>query len=129
MWVVIALVLVAVFSKFNVPAQQSTGLSYSDFVKRVENKSVKEVVISGQVVTGVSSSGEKFQTYAPYNDPKMIDELLVNNVKINVKEPYNKISYNSFRLVETKFKNRVSNHSQGQGAPPKSMKDIRAEYC
>jgi len=87
MWVVIALVLVAVFSKFNVPTAQSTGLSYSDFVKKVENKSVKEVVISGQVVTGVSSSGEKFQTYAPYNDPKMIDELLVNNVKINVKEP------------------------------------------
>ena len=87
MWVVIALVLVGVFSKFNVPTAQSTGLSYSDFVKRVENKSVKEVVISGQVVKGVSSTGEKFQTYAPYNDPKMIDELLVNNVKINVKEP------------------------------------------
>jgi cell division protease FtsH len=87
MWVVIALVLVAVFSKFNVPTTQSTGLSYSDFVKRVENKSVKEVVISGQTVTGVSSSGDKFQTYAPYNDPKMIDELLLNNVKINVKEP------------------------------------------
>ncbi len=88
MWVVIALVLVAVFSKFNVPTgQAATGLSYSDFVKRVENKSVKEVVISGQAVTGVSSSGEKFQTYAPYNDPKMIDELLINNVKINVKEP------------------------------------------
>ena len=87
MWVVIALVLVAVFSKFNVPTAQSTGLSYSDFVKRVENKSVKEVDISGQVVTGVSSSGEKFQTYAPYNDPKMIDELLLNDVKINVREP------------------------------------------
>ncbi len=87
MWVVIALVLVAVFSKFNVPTVESTGVSYSDFVKRVENKSVKEVVISGQVVTGVSSSGEKFQTYAPYNDPKMIDELLLNDVKINVKEP------------------------------------------
>ena len=87
MWVVIALVLVAVFSKFNVPTVQSTGLSYSDFVKRVETKSVKEVEISGQVVTGVSSSGEKFQTYAPYNDPKMIDELLLNDVKINVKEP------------------------------------------
>ena len=87
MWVVIALVLVAVFSKFNVPTAQSTGLSYSDFVKRVENKSVKEVEISGQVVTGVSSAGEKFQTYAPYNDPKMIDELLLNDVKINVREP------------------------------------------
>ena len=87
MWVVIALVLVAVFSKFNVPTERSTGLSYSEFVKRVENKGVKEVVISGQTITGLSSSGEKFQTYAPYNDPKLVDELIVNDVKINVKEP------------------------------------------
>ena len=87
MWVVIALVLVAVFSKFNVPTERSTGLSYSEFVKRVENKGVKEVVISGQTITGLSSSGEKFQTYAPYNDPKLVEELIVNDVKINVKEP------------------------------------------
>jgi len=87
MWVVIALVLVAVFSKFNVPTERSSGLSYSDFVKRVENKGVKEVVISGQTITGYSTSGEKFQTYAPYNDPKLVDELILNNVKINVKEP------------------------------------------
>ena len=87
MWAVIALVLVAVFSKFNVPQVQSHGLSYSDFVKRVENKNVKEVEISGQVVTGIDSNGNKFQTYAPYNDPKMIDELLLNDVKVNVREP------------------------------------------
>ena len=87
MWVVIALVLVAVFSKFNVPTTHSTGISYSDFLKRVENKTVKEVDISGQVITGRSTSGEKFQTYAPYNDPKLIDDLVVNDVKINVREP------------------------------------------
>ncbi len=87
MWVVIALVLVAVFSKFNVPQEHSAGLSYSDFIKRVDNKEVKEVDISGQRITGYTSSGEKFQTYAPYNDPKLIDQLYVNDVKINVKEP------------------------------------------
>ncbi len=87
MWVVIALVLVAVFSKFNVPTERSTGMSYSDFIKRVDNKGVKEVVISGQNITGYSTSGEKFQTYAPSYDPKLVDELILNDVKINVKEP------------------------------------------
>jgi len=86
MWVVIALVLVAVFSKFNVPVDQSTGLSYSEFVKNVQNKSVKEVEISGQVITGNGSTG-KFQTFAPYNDPEMINDLLKNDVKIEVTEP------------------------------------------
>jgi len=86
MWVVIALVLVAVFSKFNVPVDQSTGLSYSEFVKNVQNKSVKEVEISGQVITGNGSTG-KFQTFAPYNDPEMINDLLKNDVRIEVTEP------------------------------------------
>jgi len=62
MWVVIALVLVAVFSKFNIPTAPSSGISYSDFIKNVENKSVKEVEISGQNITGIGTSGEKFQT-------------------------------------------------------------------
>jgi len=86
MWVVIAVVLVAVFSKFNVPTAQSNNVSYSEFIDRVQKKAVSEVEISGQNIVGEGSSG-RFQTYAPYNDPKLVDELIVNNVKINVKEP------------------------------------------
>ncbi len=86
MWVVIALVLVAVFSKFNIPQAPSSNISYSDFIKSVENKEVREVVISGQNINGKGTAGD-FQTYAPYNDPKLVDELIVNDVKINVKEP------------------------------------------
>ena len=86
MWVVIAVVLVAVFSKFNVPTAQSNSVPYSEFIDRVQKKSVSEVQISGQNIVGEGSGG-KFQTYAPYNDPKLVDELIVNNVKIDVKEP------------------------------------------
>ena len=88
MWVVIALVLVAVFSKFNdVSTHQTNGITYSDFIKKVDQKAVKEVEISGQTITGYTTTGEKFQTYAPYNDPKMVDDLLSNNVAMRVKEP------------------------------------------
>ncbi len=88
MWVVIALVLVAVFSKFNdVSTRQANGISYSDFIKKVDQKAVKEVEISGQTITGYTTTGEKFQTYAPYNDPKLVDDLLTNNVAMRVKEP------------------------------------------
>ncbi|MEH6455095.1 MAG: ATP-dependent zinc metalloprotease FtsH [Cocleimonas sp.] len=86
MWVVIAVVLVAVFSKFNVPTATSNNLSYSEFIKNVENKGVSEVQISGQNIVGQGSNG-KFQTYAPYNDPKLIDQLIISGAKIDVKEP------------------------------------------
>ena len=58
MWVVIAVVLVAVFSKFNVPTAPSNSLSYSEFIQRVEQKNVNKVQISGQNITGESSSGK-----------------------------------------------------------------------
>ncbi len=88
MWVVIALVLVAVFSKFqDQGAARSVGMSYSDFLGKVKESAVKDVMIRGQVITGVTSSGEKFQTFAPINDPKMIDDLVANNVTINVEPP------------------------------------------
>ena len=86
MWVVIAVVLVAVFSKFNVPTAPSNNLSYSEFIQRVENKTVSQVQISGQNIVGEGSGG-KFQTYAPYNDPKLIDQLIISGAKIDVKEP------------------------------------------
>ena len=88
MWVVIALVLVAVFSKFqDQGASRSVGMSYSEFLGKVKETGVQKVMIRGQVITGVTSSGEKFQTFAPINDPKMIDDLVSNNVIIEVEPP------------------------------------------
>ena len=88
MWVVIALVLVAVFSKFqDQGAARSSAMSYSEFLGKVKDSGVQNVMIRGQVITGVTQSGEKFQTYAPINDPKMIDDLVSNNVTIQVEPP------------------------------------------
>ena len=88
MWVVIALVLVAVFSKFqDQGATRSSAMSYSEFLGKVKNNGVQNVMIRGQVITGITESGEKFQTYAPINDPKMIDDLVSNNVTIEVEPP------------------------------------------
>ncbi len=88
MWVVIALVLVAVFSKFqDQGATRSSAMSYSEFLGKVKDSGVQNVMIRGQVITGITASGEKFQTFAPINDPKMIDDLVANNVTIEVEPP------------------------------------------
>jgi cell division protease FtsH len=88
MWVIIALVLVAVFSKFqDQDSTRSVGMSYSEFLTKVKDSNVQNVMIRGQIITGATSSGEKFQTFAPINDPKMIDDLVSNNVTIEVEPP------------------------------------------
>ena len=88
MWVVIALVLVAVFSKFqDQGVSRASDVSYSEFLSNVKNNNISDVTIRGQVVTGKTTSGSKFQTFAPINDPKMIDDLIASNVAINVEPP------------------------------------------
>ena len=87
MWVVIALVLIGVFSKFQEPTSSSGSLSYSAFLERVKNKEITRVEIQDQTITGYTSSNQVFKTYAPYNDPKMYDELLTNNVEVVVDPP------------------------------------------
>jgi cell division protease FtsH len=87
MWVVIALVLIGVFSKFQEPTSSSGSLSYSAFLERVKGKEITRVEIQDQTITGFTSSNQVFKTYAPYNDPKMYDELLTNNVEVVVDPP------------------------------------------
>ncbi|MEN9500923.1 MAG: ATP-dependent zinc metalloprotease FtsH [Pseudomonadota bacterium] len=86
-WAVIAFVLIAVFSKFSVPAQPAASVPYSDFLINVHNSAVKEVEIKGQTIIGTTNSGEKFVTYSPPDDPKLVDDLMKYNVKFQATKP------------------------------------------
>jgi len=56
------------------------GLAYSDFLARVEDNSVKDVKISGDIVSGTMNNGEAFRTYKPA-DPTLVDRLTRKNVR------------------------------------------------
>jgi cell division protease FtsH len=87
MWVVIALVLIGVFSKFQEPMTSAGDISYSTFLDRVKAKEISRVEVSGQTITGYTGGSQVYKTYAPTNDPKMYDELLSNNVEVKVDPP------------------------------------------
>ena len=84
LWVVIAIVLMTVFNNFGPSTPRTDVLSYSDFIAQVKSGEVAQVTIQDRTIHGVTTSGERFTTYAP-NDPRLIDDLLANNVKIVVK--------------------------------------------
>ncbi len=81
LWLVIAGVLVFVFSNFN--QQQATkSLNYSEFVAAVENGDIKKVKIDGLTIAGEKLNGDKFQTVRPPvqdNDlmPSLLDKKVV----------------------------------------------------
>jgi cell division protease FtsH len=84
LWIVIVLLLFALFNLFQGsttrgPQQQ---LAYSDFIERVEGGEVREVTIKGEQISGHFTDGRNFQTFSP-NDPKMVEDLLANGVRVN----------------------------------------------
>ncbi|MFA5591286.1 MAG: ATP-dependent zinc metalloprotease FtsH [Lysobacteraceae bacterium] len=84
LWVVIAVVLMAVFQSFTPRTTTAQGLSYSEFLTQVRDARVSEVVFSenGRELTGTTKDGGKFSVSLPPNDPKLIDDLVTRNVKI-----------------------------------------------
>jgi cell division protease FtsH len=88
LWVVIAVVLMSVFNNFTPHGTASSStLAYSDFLHEVKGGRVQSVVIKGDEIEGTNFSGNKFKTIMPPNDPKMVDDLLANNVEIRAAEP------------------------------------------
>ncbi|WP_455473979.1 ATP-dependent zinc metalloprotease FtsH [Bartonella sp. B30(2025)] len=83
-WGVIALILIVSFSLFNGDGQRSGGgeVSYSEFLKKVENDEIKSVTIQGQKLTGYTSEFRVISTYAP-RDLGLIQKL--ENKNVNVK--------------------------------------------
>jgi cell division protease FtsH len=87
-WVVIALLLVALFNLFQNPNQRGRGqnIPYSEFITAVENRGVQELTIQGNRIEGILRDGSNsFRTHAPNNDPGLVDRLRASGVKFTVR--------------------------------------------
>ena len=87
LWVVIAVVLMAVFNNFGGRKSVDANIMpYSQFIASVNDGQVKQVSIEGQSITGLLTTGEKFTTFTP-DDPHMVDDLLKNHVEVKAVPP------------------------------------------
>lgn len=86
MWLVIGLTFILLFNLFNKPQNLANSLTYSDFISKIENKTIRSVTISGDVITGKLSDGRSFRTIYPLNDGELMNILRNSGVDIAVKE-------------------------------------------
>jgi cell division protease FtsH len=84
-WVIIAVILMTVFQQFGARQASQTTIAYSDFIQQVKEGQIKEAVIEGNVIRGMSEGGRPYVTYAPSGDIWLTSDLLKSNVKIEVK--------------------------------------------
>ncbi|RLA07101.1 MAG: ATP-dependent zinc metalloprotease FtsH [Gammaproteobacteria bacterium] len=86
LWVVVALVLMSVFSNFSARNNQPNPITYSQFINEVKSGSVQSVRIQGDTLYVVNGSGQSYEVFAPQDD-RMIDDLLANGVEVRAEPP------------------------------------------
>ena len=84
-WAALFVLVILLFNVF-----QSDGLlggrnniTFSDFLTRVDEKTVNSVKMQGRVIEGTSNDGSTFSTYAP-DYPDLVNRLTSNDVNIEV---------------------------------------------
>ncbi|HLB25531.1 MAG TPA: ATP-dependent zinc metalloprotease FtsH [Nitrospirota bacterium] len=85
----LVLTMVLIYHLFSSPQRPEKELIYSDFVQKVEQSDVTEVVIKedeqGMDIAGKLKSGENFKTFAP-KDPGLVSSLKEKGVRISAKK-------------------------------------------
>jgi cell division protease FtsH len=86
LWLVIAMVLMAVFNNF-APEQNRSGqeIDYSVFLDEVERGSVEQVTIDGDAIYIRARNGERYVTYSP-GDPGLVNDLLKADIAIKAQK-------------------------------------------
>ena len=85
LWVVVALLLIALFNMFSGPMSQQTGsrISYSQFINDAKGGQIAAVKVEGNQVTGQFKNGQPFTTVAPDNS-NYVDQLTQSGVQVEV---------------------------------------------
>jgi cell division protease FtsH len=88
LWVVIVLVMLAVFSRYMPSGPQREQLAYSAFLQDVDDGKVDNVVLQGDTIRGVLKDKTQFETYNPEtNYTALIGELMKAHVTITGEPP------------------------------------------
>jgi len=80
LWVVIAVILAAVFSNFSGRGGSSQQIDYSAFLEQVKNGDISNVTFKeGSEIAGKRRNGDAFVTYSPETDNSALIGTLSNN--------------------------------------------------
>lgn len=76
----------SVFQSFGPSESNGRKVDYSTFLQEVNQDQVREARINGREINVTKKDSNRYTTYIPVNDPKLLDNLLTKNVKV-VGEP------------------------------------------
>jgi cell division protease FtsH len=83
-WLVIGLLMMALYNVFQTSSENRgiNEISYTTLISEVSGGNVRDVLISGDEITGTFNDGTKFHSFSP-DDPQLIERLNDQGVNIN----------------------------------------------
>ncbi|MFI4938585.1 MAG: ATP-dependent zinc metalloprotease FtsH [Candidatus Berkiellales bacterium] len=87
LWLIIAVILMSVFSNFGPRHAPVNKLTYSEFLDQVDKNEVKSVTIENRQIRGINRNNENFITYMPFTDDLLLGELRKHSVDFSGKAP------------------------------------------
>ena len=86
LWIVVAVVLMAVFRSFAPPGAGSGEVAYSTFIQEVHDGRISKVHIGQDEVSlqVTRTDGSRYRVNAPRRDQKLMDDLLADDSRIEV---------------------------------------------
>jgi len=88
LWLIIAVILMSVFSNFGPRHVQVAKIPYSQFIEQIKKGDVKSVTIDNRQIRGASRNDDSFVTYIPMqDDPYLLKELMDHKVVVMGKAP------------------------------------------
>jgi cell division protease FtsH len=102
LWVIVVLLLLALFTLFQNPGRRTTGqdISFSQLLNEVDQGRVRDVLIQGPEIHGTFTNGRSFQTYGPApSDSSLIQQLYSKGVSITFRPQQTDVPWFVWLLV------------------------------
>jgi cell division protease FtsH len=85
--VIMILLAVSLWLSYGSKRETVTKESYSNFMLRVSNESIKEVQFTDRDMIYTDAADRKFSTSIPFDDARLVDSLLVRGIKVFTAKP------------------------------------------
>jgi cell division protease FtsH len=87
LWLIIAIVLVSVFSNFGPRHASTEKIPYSQFLTEIDQGMINSVTIEdNKVIKGTTKNNQRFVTYMPMQDNALLGQLLKSKVEVSGQE-------------------------------------------
>jgi cell division protease FtsH len=83
LWLLIAVILIAVFNNFGQRSPEYTKVSYSKFMQSAESGLVTKADIEGHDIKAALKDNSKITTYLPFEDQAVVDKLVEKGADVS----------------------------------------------